>query len=92
MLKEHLVRLRTVLEQCKEAGLKLKPSKWEFFKQKLMYLGHVVSEGIQTNPKKVEAIQKWPIQKKVTEVHSFLGFTIYYYKFIKKYVQVGRPL
>ena len=37
--------------------LKLKPLKCEFFKQELTYLGHVVSKsGIQTDPKKVEAI------------------------------------
>ena len=58
-----------------------------------MYLGYVVSEeGIQIDPKKVEAIQKWPIPTNVTEVLSFLGFTNYSCKFIKKYAQVARPL
>ena len=58
-----------------------------------MYLGHVISEnGIQTDPKKVEAIWKWPIPTNVTEVHSFLGFTNYYHRFIKKYAQVAKPL
>ena len=54
-----------------------------------MYLGHVVSDkGIQTDPK----IWKWPIPTNFTEVHSFLGFTNYYHKFIKKYAQVAKPL
>ena len=58
-----------------------------------MYLAHVVSEkGIQTDPKKVEAIWKWPIPINVTEVHSFLGFTNYYCRFLKKYSQVAKPL
>ena len=58
-----------------------------------MYLGHVVSEhGMQTDPKKVEAIQKWPIPTNITEVCSFLGFTNYYCRFIKKYAQVAKPL
>ena len=93
MPKEHLVRHRAVFEKIKEASLKLKPTKCEFFKYKLTYLGHVVSEeGIQTNPKKVEAIQKWPIPTSVTEVHGFLGFTNYYCKFIKKYAQMAKPL
>ena len=59
--EEHVFRLRAVFEQLKQAGLKLKSSKCEFFMQDLTYLGHVVSkDGIQTDPKKVEAIHKWP--------------------------------
>ena len=77
--KEHVIRLRAVLEKLKQVGLKLKPSKCEFFRQKLTYSGHVVSkEGIQMDPKKVEAICKWPISTNMTEVRSFLGFTNYY--------------
>ena len=73
--------------------LKFKPSKCELFRQELIYLGHVVSkDGIQTNPKKVEAICKWPMPTNVTEVRSFLGFTNYYWRFIKKYAQVAKPL
>ena len=40
--KEQLVRPRAVFEKLKEASLKLKPSKCEFFKWKLTNLGHVV--------------------------------------------------
>ena len=92
-LEEHLIRLRAVFERLKKAELKLKPSKCKFFKQKLTYLGHVVSKhGIQTDSKKVEAIHKWPVPTNVIEVRSFLGFTNYYQRFIKKYVWVARPL
>ena len=36
-----------------EAGLKLKPSKCEFFRTRISYLGHVVSkDGIETDPKR----------------------------------------
>ena len=78
-LEEHVFRLRAVFEKLKQAGLKLKPSKCEFFKQELTYIGHVASkDGTQTNPKKVEAIPKWPTPTNMTEVGSFLGFTNYY--------------
>ena len=93
MPEEHLDRLRVVFEQLKKAKLKLKYSKCEFFTQELTYLGHVVSKnGIQTDSKKVKAIQKWPIPTNVTEVCSFPGFTNYYHRFIKKYAQVAKPL
>ena len=78
-LEEHLTRLCDVFEKLKRALLKLKPSKCEFFKQELTYLGHFVSKnGIQTDSKKVKAICKWPIPTNVTEVRDFLGFTNYY--------------
>ena len=44
------------------------------------------------NPKKEEAIHKWPVPTNVTEVRSFLGFRNYYLRFIKKYAQVVKPL
>ena len=57
--EEHVVRLRVVFKKFKQAGLKLKPSKCEFLRQKLTYLGHVTSKaGIQTDPKMMEAICK----------------------------------
>ena len=55
--KEHLHHLRLVFQKISEAGLKLKPSKCEFFKTRLEYLGHIMSkQGIETNPKKVQVI------------------------------------
>ena len=92
-LEEHLLRLRVVFEKLNQVGLKLKPSKCEHFRQELIYLGHVVSKNeIQTDPKKLEAIHKWPVPTNVTKVRSFLGSTNYYLRFIRKYVLVIKPL
>ena len=71
----------------------MKPSKCEFFKKKITYLEHVVSEkGIEVDPKKTEAVRRWPVPKTVTDVRSFLGFTNQYRKFIPKYTHVARLL
>ena len=92
-LEKDVLRLRVVFEKLNQAGLKLKTSKCELFKQELIYLGHnVCKNGIQTDPKKVEAIHKWPVPTNVTEVRNFLGFKNYYQRFIKKYAQVAKPL
>ena len=90
---DHIKSLEGVFEKLAQAGLKLKPSKCEFFKARLKYLGHIDSlEGIATNPAKIETIQKWPVPKTVTDVRSFTGFTNYYCKFIKGYAKIARPL
>ena len=91
--QEHIRGLHGVFQKLASAGLKLKPSKCEFSKKKITYLGHVVSEkGIEVDPRKTEAVQKWPIPKTVTDVRSFLGFTNQYRKFIPKYAHVAGPL
>ena len=90
---DHLTRLRGVFEHLAKAGLKLKPSKCEFFQTSLKYLGHIVSKnGIATDPRKIKAIQDWPRPETVTEVRSFTGFTNYYRRFIKGYAKIARPL
>ena len=91
--EDHLHRLRGVFDKLEKAGLKLKPKKCEFFKTKIAYLGHIVSaKGIETDPKKVEAVRNWTVPKTVTDVRSFLGFTNHYRRFIKGYANVARPL
>ena len=87
---DHITRLEGVFEKLAKAGLKLKPSKCEFFCSSLKYLGHIVSkEGIAKDPRKIEAIRNWPRPKTVTDVRSFTGFTSYYRKFIKGYTKIA---
>ena len=91
--KEHIERLRGVFNKLVQAGLKLKPKKCEFFKSKISYLGHVVSpKGIETDPRKVEAVRTWVVLKTVTDIRSFLRFTNYYRRFIKDYGKIAKPL
>ncbi|MCG8044919.1 MAG: RNase H-like domain-containing protein [Candidatus Thiodiazotropha endolucinida] len=91
--QEHLERLEAVFSRLKQHGLKLKPSKCEFFKTKVKYLGHVVSEsGVQTDPDKISALATWPEPDNVKALRSFLGFTGYYRRFIKDYARIVKPL
>lgn len=40
---DHLGHLEHVFQLLTEAGLKIKPSKCEFVKQDLIYLGHIIT-------------------------------------------------
>ena len=62
--EEHLERLDAVFSRLKQHNLKLKPSKCEFLRSEVTYLGHVVSEeGIRTDPEKTKAVKNWPVPK-----------------------------
>ena len=91
--EEHLERLEAVFSRLKQHGLKLKPSKCEFFKTSVTYLGHVVSQnGVQTDPDKLAALSTWPIPTNIKSLRSFLGFTGYYRRFIQDYARIVKPL
>ena len=77
--EDHIEQLKRVFQKIDQAGLHLKLSKCKFFKKKVEYLGHIVSEnGIETNPKKIKDIINWPVPDTVTQLRSFLGFCNYY--------------
>jgi Reverse transcriptase (RNA-dependent DNA polymerase) len=77
--KDHAHHVRQVLELLRQHKLYGSKAKCEFFKESVEYLGHVISaQGIATDPKKVEAVQKWPNPANLKDVQSFLGLCNYY--------------
>ena len=76
-----------------DANVKLNPKKCSFVKQRLEYLGHVVtSEGISPNPDIVRVIQEFPTPTKLKELRSFLGFANYYRRFVRGFSNIANPL
>ena len=59
----------------------------------MSFLGHVISkEGVQVDPKKVEAVCSWHRPPNVTEIRSFLGMAGYYRRFVKEFSRISAPL
>ena len=91
--EQHLERLNKVLTTLKSCNLKLAPEKCHFFKPRIKFLGHVVSsEGVETDPEKIEKVKNWPTPTNADELRSFLQFAGYYRRFIKDYSKIIRPL
>ena len=90
---EHLNNLVKVFSRLRQAGLHLKPSKCCLARTEVEYLGHVVSQGgVAADPKKVEAVQAYPVPTNWKSIRSFLGLASYYRRFIPNSSSVARPL
>ena len=56
--QEHLHNLDLVFSRIQEAGLKIKPTKCAFLKEKVKYLGHIVSkEGVAADLEKTAKVK-----------------------------------
>ena len=90
---QHLEHLETVFSHLREAGLKMKCSKCDFFKKEIHYLGHLIStEGISPLPNKLDCIQHMPVPKNAKKIKQFLGLTGYYRKFVPRFADISMPL
>lgn len=91
--QEMLERLDMVLTRLRRNNLKVKPEKCHLAKQKLRYLGHVVSAaGISPDPEKIRSVADWEEPKSEKELREFLGLTGYYHRFVAGYAKLAAPL
>ena len=91
--EEHIILLDKIFSILQEYNFRLKPSKCSYFMTKVKFLGHYISEeGLSPDPKKVEAISKWPELKSVEEVQQFMGLVNYYRDHIDHFAEKVKAL
>nr|GEZ05717.1 hypothetical protein [Tanacetum cinerariifolium] len=91
--EEHEVHQKTILDLLKKEKLYAKFSKCEFWLKKVQFLGHVVNrDGIHMDPSKAESVKNWKTPESSIEIHSFLGLTGYYWRFIENFSKIAKPL
>ena len=90
---ELLYKLRIVLQRLKAAGFTVNWKKCQFFKEEVIYCGHIVSgKGVKPISSNVDAILKAPAPKNVTEVKAFLGMVNYYNMFMEDLATITEPI
>ena len=91
--EEHEEHLRIVLQILRDRKLFAKLKKCEFWMDRVVFLGHVISrDGITVDPSKIEAVVNWVRPTNVSEVRSFLGLAGYYRRFVEGFSCIATPL
>jgi len=92
-VEKHFEILELVLGRLSEYNVRINLKKCIFLKDQISYLGHVIGkDGIKKELKKMEAVEKLPRPRNVSEVRAFIGLINYYGRFIKNLSDILRPL
>ncbi|XP_076398229.1 uncharacterized protein LOC143266642 [Megachile rotundata] len=61
--------------------------------KEVAYLGHIIDKnGLRPDPRKIKAVQEFPVPKTVKNIRQFLGLCGYYRRFIKDFSNIAKPL
>ena len=91
--EEHIQSVELVLQALNRAGLKLKPSKCEWCRKEINFLGHVVNaEGVSTQKQTTEKIKAFKRPHDQKTIKSFLGLCNYYRTFVPNFAELAVPL
>jgi len=90
----HQQIIHEVLDKLEEESYFLRLAKCEFKKEKVNYLGVIISmERIHIDPIKVKGLRNWPQKlNTIKQVRSTLGILGYQRPFIPRFAHITRPL
>ena len=89
----HLENLEKVFEKLKERNLKLNPSKCNFFRTEVTFLGHkVTAKGILPDDSMIGAVKDMPVPIDAAGVKRFVAFANFYRRFVPNFSVIAAPL
>lgn len=86
-------RLGIVLQTAADYGLRLRWKKCQLLRTRFEYLGYEMgNEHVKPSNRKTEVIRNYPMPNTLRRLHSFLGLTSYFRKFVPNYSRIAKPL
>ena len=91
--EQHLTDLQAVFDRLADVNLRLKLPKCHFARQKVKFLGHIVSSrGIEVDPEKIAAVLSFPRPKSVKNARQFLGLAGFYRRHVPEFSKIAQPM
>ena len=90
---DHVAGICAILQAARAARITFNPSKFEFAKSHLMWVGyHIKQGGFEVDPNKLRAISDYPRPTNLTELRSFMGLVEQLAGFSKDVAAAKGPL
>ncbi|KAF8672256.1 hypothetical protein AX14_005585 [Amanita brunnescens Koide BX004] len=90
---QHQKQVKIILKKLEDHQLSLKAEKCYFDKEEIDFLGLIISQkGIRMDPGKIKVVTDWPTPQTKQELQQFLGFVNFYWRFVKGFTGIAKPL
>ena len=84
--EKHVEQWPLILKLLKKHHLYAKLRNYDFYKDGIHYLGHIISDkGISIGLEKIQAMRCWPAPRKLKYVKYFVALAGYYRRFTEEY-------
>ena len=91
--EEHFMHISAVLQRLRKWKLYVKPSKCEWLRSSISFLGHTLSaQGRRVDHQRAEALQAWPEPTNASELRTLLGTFGFWRGYIRRFAEITAPL
>ena len=91
--KNHEKHVKEILRRFQEKKLYFKSEKYEFHKQQVEYLEHIViTEELEMNSEKIKTVIEFLILECIKNIQAFQKLAKYYQKFITNFISITASL